>query len=112
MNSYQQISGESEFAAAIEQSNSQPVVLFKHSQLCDLSAMARQQMQSVRIPIFEVVVQTARPLSNHIEQLLDIRHETPQVIVLFEGRPVFDASHRKVTAAAVHDAVAQAQPIA
>ncbi|MDE2730497.1 MAG: bacillithiol system redox-active protein YtxJ [Bacteroidota bacterium] len=111
MSAYQQISGEPEYAAAVEQSHSQPIVVFKHSQLCELSAMAWQQMQSVRLPIFEVVVQTARPLSNHIEQVLGIRHETPQVIVLYRGRPVFDASHRGVTAAAIHDAADAVRPV-
>ena len=53
------------------------------------------------LPIYEVVVQDARTLSNEIAERLDIRHETPQVIVLRDGKAVFHASHRRVTAEAV-----------
>ena len=72
--------------------------------------MAWEHMQQVRIPVFEVVVQSARPLSNHIETFFGIRHETPQVIVLYRGQPTFDTSHRGVTADAVHDAAGKVQP--
>ena len=110
VNSYQNISKKSEFDAALETSQNQPVVVFKHSRLCDLSAMAWEHMQSVQLPVYEVVVQTARPLSNHIEESLGIRHETPQVIVLHRGEPVFDTSHRGVTTDAVHEAAGRLQP--
>lgn len=110
VNAYQSISRKSEFDAALAISQDEPIVVFKHSRMCELSAMAWQKMQSVQIPVYEVVVQSARPLSNHIEQFLGVRHETPQVIVLIRGQPVFDASHRRVTAKAVHQAAGLAQP--
>ena len=107
----QTLSTESDFSAALEASQSQPIVLFKHSALCELSAAARKHMQSVTLPVYEVVVQNDRPLSNHIEEYFGIRHETPQVFVLYRGQPTFNASHRRVTADAVHDAASAAQPV-
>ena len=112
LTTYHSISSESEFSAALEESMSTPVVLFKHSCLCELSAAAWTEMQALNsaegINIYEVTVQSARPLSNHIEQYFGIRHESPQVIVLYHGNPVFDTSHRQVTAVTIRDAVHRA----
>lgn len=93
---------------AIARSEREPVVLFKHSSLCGLSARARRKLNDLAggtPPVYEVVVQRRRELSNDIEQRFGIRHETPQVIVLHRRRPVFDASHHRVSAETVRQAV-------
>ncbi len=103
--SYQSIDSTDGLQDALDHSQSEPIVLFKHSNTCELSAMAKQEMATVDIPVFELVVQTARPLSNHIEAYFGIRHESPQVILLHQGNPIFDASHRAVTADNIHSAI-------
>jgi monothiol bacilliredoxin len=52
-----------------------------------------------------VTVQTHRALSNAIAQKLGVRHETPQALLVRNGRVVWSASHFRVTAAAVDDAI-------
>ena len=52
-----------------------------------------------------VTVQTHRAVSNAIAQKLGIRHETPQALLVKDGRVVWSASHFGVTAAAVEDAL-------
>ena len=103
--SYRSIDSTAGLRDALDQSQSEPVVLFKHSNTCDLSAMAKQEMATVDIPVFELVVQTARRLSNHIEAHFGIRHESPQVILLHQGKAIFNASHRAVTANNIHSAI-------
>ncbi len=103
--SYRSIDSTAGLRDALDQSQSEPVVLFKHSYTCDLSAMAKQEMATVDITVFELVVQTARPLSNHIEAHFGIRHESPQVILLHQGKAIFNASHRAVTADNIHSAI-------
>jgi len=94
---------------AFDHSMQEPVVLYKHSNLCGASFRARRQVTQLNdesgLLVYEVVVQDARPLSQHIESRLGVRHQTPQVIVLFQGRPVFTASHSRVTAQAVRQAI-------
>ncbi|MFQ5569124.1 MAG: bacillithiol system redox-active protein YtxJ [Rhodothermales bacterium] len=95
---------------ASDHSMKEPVVLYKHSALCGLSFRARREIARLADaddppPVYEVVVQEARAVSNQIERWLGIRHESPQVIVLHQRRPVFNASHRRVTARAVRDAI-------
>jgi bacillithiol system protein YtxJ len=50
------------------------------------------------VPVYKVVVQENRSVSDTIETDLDVRHETPQVILLHDASPVFDTSHFNVTA--------------
>ena len=56
-------------------------------------------------PVFKLVVQKSRDLSAEIETTLDVRHETPQAIVLAHGKPVFNASHHRVKAEALREAL-------
>ena len=105
--SYQSIDSINDFDAILKQSDSETVVVFKHSSTCDLSATAKDEMANVKLPVFELVVQTARPLSNHIEAHFGIRHESPQVILISRGESIYDASHRAVTADSIHAAAAQ-----
>lgn len=91
--------------AVTEHSEREPVILYKHSAYCGVSLRARRELERLAEteapPIYEVVVQQARALSNEIAERLGIRHESPQVIVLHAGQAVFHASHRRVTADAV-----------
>jgi monothiol bacilliredoxin len=45
-----------------------------------------------------ITVQSHRRVSDHATRRLGIRHETPQVILLRDGQPVWSASHFRVTA--------------
>lgn len=57
------------------------------------------------VPIYKVVVQESRPVSDEIADTLDLRHETPQAILLHEKEPVFEASHFDVTVDALQEAL-------
>ncbi len=106
---FHELDSDATFAAAAERSMQEPVVLYKHSATCGTSYRARREIQRLTEPgdppVYEVVVQQARALSGKIAQDLGVRHASPQVIVLHRGRPVFDASHGRVTAQAVRQAV-------
>ena len=108
-NSFSHITDTAALDNLIERSQQRPVVIFKHSLTCPISASAFQQMTGYQGDVALVEVQRARSLSNEIEKRLGIRHESPQVIVLSNGQVVWDASHFKVTADAVAEAVSQAQ---
>lgn len=98
-----------DWEAAREASASEPVVIFKHSSMCPTSARANDEMQDLAegdTAVYRVVVQQARDVSDAIEEALGVRHETPQVIVLSNGSPTFDASHHRVKADAVREAAA------
>ncbi len=82
-------------------SDSEPVVLFKHSTTCPISAAAYQQMEQMTDKVSLIVVQRARDLSREVEKRTGIRHESPQAIILRKGQPVWHASHWNITAESV-----------
>lgn len=87
---------------ALAQSESIPVLVFKHSSACPVSGKAHTEMADLaeeeEVPVYKVVVQENRSVSDTIETDLAVRHETPQVILLHEASAVFDTSHFNVTA--------------
>ncbi len=94
------------------ESSQRPLLLFKHRYSCGISAEALDELVdhlnsdpagTVRYAM--VTVQTHRELSNVVARRLNVRHETPQALVIRDGRVVWTASHFRVTARAVGDAV-------
>ena len=100
-------------AAALEElfarSHEEPVLLFKHSNACPISARAYSQMTAVKTPVSIVVVQQSRDVSQAVEQRTGVRHETPQALVLRNGRVVWNASHFDITSDVVERAVRNAE---
>lgn len=77
-------------------------VVFKHSQTCPVSWMAKRQVDEFvqhhpEVPLYTVIVQKDRQLSNRIAEQTGVRHESPQVLVFRRGQVVTDASHSEVT---------------
>ncbi len=96
---------------ALAKSAIRPAVIFKHSLTCGTSAMAMEEIRDLvdgtpfDADFYLVRVQQARAVSRAAEEQLGIRHESPQVLVVIDGRVVWHASHFRVTAAAVLAAV-------
>jgi bacillithiol system protein YtxJ len=93
------------FERLIEQSKEKPVVIFKHSLTCPISARAYDEMESFDGEVALLEIQRSRDLSHEIEQRLGVVHESPQAMVLRNGSVVWNASHFDVTAEAVKSAV-------
>ncbi len=87
-----------ELDALIEKSNKQSVILFKHSTTCPISAGVYQEISNADADINLIVVQHARDVSTAVAEKTGIRHESPQAIVLKNGKVVYHASHYDVTA--------------
>ena len=92
-----------ELEAAIAESSERPVLLFKHSRTCGVSCEALDELRAhvesapVSAAYKVITVQSHRLLSNEAATRLGVRHEKPQAILLRDGRPVWTASHFKIT---------------
>jgi bacillithiol system protein YtxJ len=86
-------------------SKQRPVLVFKHSNACSISARAYREMQKLEGDVNILEVQSAREISRELADLTGVRHETPQVIVLRDGKAVWNASHFDVTANGVSKAL-------
>ena len=93
-------------------SESRPLLLFKHSYSCGISAEALDELVAhlngtpADAEYAMVTVQTHREVSNAVARKLGVRHETPQALLISNGRVVWSASHFRVTANAVEGAFA------
>ncbi|HEV7889837.1 MAG TPA: bacillithiol system redox-active protein YtxJ [Pyrinomonadaceae bacterium] len=104
-NNFSPVSDASSLEQLFERSNAEPVLLFKHSNSCPISARAYRQMQEVKTPVAIIVVQDGRDLSREVATRTGVRHETPQALVLRNGRAVWAASHFDISADDVERAV-------
>jgi bacillithiol system protein YtxJ len=89
----------------ISDSKQKTVLVFKHSNACGISARAYREMAKLEGQVNLLEVQAVPDLSREVENLTGVRHETPQVILLRDGKAVWNASHFDVTLASVSRAL-------
>ncbi len=90
---------------AVGSSSDRPVFIYKHSSVCPVSARAADHYRdfadadsSSPPPLFtQVLVIENRDLSNEIESRLEIRHESPQLLLLRDGKVDWHASHFSIS---------------
>jgi len=89
-----------------------PVLIFKHSTRCSISITALHRLEwdwtsaddAVRT-VWYLDLLRFRPVSNAIAERYGVQHESPQVLVIRDGRCVYDASHTAITYAGVTGAL-------
>jgi monothiol bacilliredoxin len=91
------------FASSAER----PVILFKHDPYCPISARAYREMERVPGDIALVDVEHDKAVASAVAKRTGVQHESPQVIVVKGGQPVWSASHFHITGEAVARAVDQ-----
>jgi bacillithiol system protein YtxJ len=96
---------------ALSESGSQPVLVFKHSLTCHISTRALSEFNSYlktadpSVSYNLITVQTARNVSAEAASRLKIEHESPQAILVCNGRQVWNASHLGITASSIDEAI-------
>src|SRR5262245_6459646 len=88
----------------IERSKVAPVWIFKHSLTCGTSATARVEYQRFvdERPADDgttyalIEIQNARPTSQAVAEKTGLRHESPQVLQLRDGKVAWHASHWRI----------------
>lgn len=91
-----------ELESLIEKSNEQPVLFFKHSIRCGTSHYAldkmRQQLQQAPDQLLFVYVDLInfRNISNEIAARLRVPHQSPQAILVRNGKVLYQASHLSI----------------
>ena len=85
-------------------SNTTPVLLFKHSTRCSVSLMAKRSLESEwnfsaeQIVPYYLDLITYRSISNRISEVFNVTHESPQAILLKNGKVLYHASHSEISA--------------
>jgi bacillithiol system protein YtxJ len=100
-----------ELDEAIANSSDRPVLLFKHSLTCPISMRAYNELISYlkeadpEVSYNLITIQKARPISNEIALRLGVRHESPQAILVRNGREIWNASHFAITSSTLRQAI-------
>jgi bacillithiol system protein YtxJ len=97
------IKSESDLEEAIKKSFEKKIVIFKHSTRCYISKTVLRNFEKEiedtdkDIVFYYLDLLVYRNLSNKIAEDLDIEHQSPQLIVLENGKVVRNASHHSIT---------------
>jgi monothiol bacilliredoxin len=91
-----------DFEQLLERSKTHPVIIFKHSTQCGISDQVYEEFtrfikSADDIICGVVLVIEWRAVSDAIESMLGVRHESPQAILVKDGKPKWDASHWSIT---------------
>lgn len=88
--------------AIIEASSSQPQLIFKHSTRCGISSSAKTRLEQslealeAQFAVHYLDLIAFRPVSNAIAERLGVAHQSPQVIVVDQGRSVLNLTHYNI----------------
>jgi len=101
--------------AVIEASRKRPVLVFKHSTRCPISAAAHREWRAFlaspeadRADHFWVRVVQERPVSLALAGRVGVVHQSPQALLIKDGRAVWHDSHYGITAGRLKAALDQA----
>ena len=74
-------------------------IVYKHSTTCGISATAAKEVRAMetKLPIYWINVREQRDLSNWVAETYGVTHESPQLILIREGKPQKVWSHYEVS---------------
>jgi bacillithiol system protein YtxJ len=87
----------------IAASNEKPVAIFKHSTRCSVSRMALKQFEnefnsSDKVTPYFLDLIAHRDISNEIANRFGVTHQSPQLILIKEGKAIYNVSHSDIDA--------------
>ncbi|MFT4060740.1 MAG: bacillithiol system redox-active protein YtxJ [Edaphocola sp.] len=105
MKQWKNIGSAADFYKIIEDSVTQPQVIFKDSTTCGISAHAKARLEegydkiAGKAAFNYLDLLSFRAVSQLIAQELQVTHQSPQIIVLKDKKAVYSSSHHAIDAA-------------
>ena len=89
--------------------NYRAVLIFKHSTRCGISRMSLKQLEnewtdSESIPCYFLDLLRYRNISDKIALDYNVEHESPQVLLIKNGKCIFNQSQNEISAQAILNA--------
>nr|WP_297332495.1 bacillithiol system redox-active protein YtxJ [Flavobacterium sp.] len=90
--------------AIVAESFDVPVLVFKHSTRCSISRMALRNfereyaIEDDKLKPYFLDLLEHRDISNVIAATFGVTHQSPQVVLIKDGKAVYDASHSDIEA--------------
>jgi bacillithiol system protein YtxJ len=95
---------EDQLAEVLKKSNEKTQAIFKHSTRCHISKFVKSNLEnewnisSELLDVYYLDLIAYRSVSNAIENLLKVRHESPQIILIRNGKAIYNESHQSIDA--------------
>lgn len=73
--------------------------VFKHSTRCNISSMVKNRVErewNLDFPVYYLDLLKYRSVSNLIASMSTVEHQSPQLIVFQNGKPIYNASHNAI----------------
>ncbi|RYY62670.1 MAG: bacillithiol system redox-active protein YtxJ [Chitinophagaceae bacterium] len=97
---WQPLTTDAQLDAVIERSATVPQVIFKHSIRCSISSMVKSRLdrgnQPASMDFHYLDLINYRQLSNRVAEVFGVQHESPQVLLIRNGRCVYNESHNAI----------------
>lgn len=82
----------------VEESNEHAVLIFKHSTSCSISRATLDRLErnwklGNEVKIYFLDLLAYRSISNAISERFEVQHESPQALIIEEGKSVYNRSH-------------------
>jgi len=104
MTQWKELTAIEEWEQVLAQSGQSAFVLLKHSTTCPVSAAALDEFEQYlsgtpngNVDYYLVKVIESRPVSNQIEQDLNLKHASPQIMYVKDRHVEWNTSHWSVT---------------
>ncbi|SDY15731.1 bacillithiol system redox-active protein YtxJ [Hymenobacter psychrophilus] len=103
MTPWQPLTKAEQLSEIVRESAEQPVIIFKHSTTCSISAMAKSKIErqwtdagldSTKLYYLDLL--SYRPISQEMAQQFNVQHESPQLLLIQDGECTFHASHNGI----------------
>ena len=100
---------ETQLEEIMERSANRPQLIFKHSTRCSTSLLVKNRLERSQPPsgvdFYFLDLIRNRPVSNKVADTFRVHHESPQILLIRDGRCVYDESHMGITMDEITDAV-------
>lgn len=92
-----------QLATITKESSEKPILLFKHSTRCSISRMALKQFERDfsafdKVTPYYLDLIANRDVSNDIANRFGVMHQSPQILLIKDGKSIYNASHSDISA--------------
>lgn len=104
---WEPLTAEEQLTAINELSHRHPVAIFKHSTRCSISSMIKSRLERDKAPadvtFYYLDLIRYRNVSNRVADDYRVEHESPQMLLIRDGKCVYHESHNGISMADVED---------
>jgi len=113
---WEEIESNEQIDELVEESFQHPIVIFKHSMRCGISAMAQYQLEGSwkfspnELKMYVVDVIGNRSVSQQIAHKFQVVHQSPQILIISAGEVLYHTSHHNISVDVIEQAISSQTP--